>query len=100
MTSICHVQTRPSISPSVVSPKKYICAHVLTRSYLSDSYRGSLVFHSIITHTCQLPAPTLPAHLLSSSTCSPPYLSLSLSHLFQTRFNFLNCIFTQTATNW
>ncbi|VUZ49865.1 unnamed protein product [Hymenolepis diminuta] len=61
----------------LVSPKKYICAHVLTHSYPT-------------THPCQLPAPTLLAHPLSPSARSPPYLLLS--HSFQTRCGFLDCI--------
>ncbi|KAM3177775.1 hypothetical protein ACTXT7_003887 [Hymenolepis weldensis] len=66
----------------LVSPKKYICAHVLTRPYPSGSYKAIFVFHTITTHACQLPAPTLLAHLLSSSARSPlcQSLSLSLSH--------------------
>ncbi|VUZ49560.1 unnamed protein product, partial [Hymenolepis diminuta] len=64
-------------------------------------------------HVCQLPAPTLPVHLLTSSARSPLYLPLC--HSFQTRCGFLEYIFglinswcsvlqlllalTQTATN-
>ncbi|VUZ56468.1 unnamed protein product, partial [Hymenolepis diminuta] len=63
-------------------------------------------------HVCQLPAPTLPAHLLSAAVRSP----LSLCHPFQIRRGSLEYIFglinswysasqlllalTQTATNW
>ncbi|KAM3170930.1 hypothetical protein ACTXT7_017625, partial [Hymenolepis weldensis] len=58
---------------SLVSPKKHICAHVLARPYPSDSNKAIFVFHSITTHAGQLPAPTLPAHLLSSSLRSHLY---------------------------
>ncbi|VUZ57105.1 unnamed protein product [Hymenolepis diminuta] len=44
----------------------------------SDSYKAIFVFHTITMHAHQLPTPTLPAHLLSSSARSSPYLSLSL----------------------
>ncbi|KAM3185488.1 hypothetical protein ACTXT7_006255 [Hymenolepis weldensis] len=70
----------------LVSPKKHICAHVLTRPYLSDSYKAIFVYTSITTHACQLPAPTLPAHLSSSARSS---LYLPLCHSFQTRCGFL-----------
>ncbi|VUZ51633.1 unnamed protein product [Hymenolepis diminuta] len=84
-----------------ISPKKHICDHALARPYPK------------LTHAFQLPAPTLPAHLLSSSAHSPFYLSLC--HLFQTRCDFeyifdlinswcsaLQLLLTpsQTATNW
>ncbi|KAM3186656.1 hypothetical protein ACTXT7_003862 [Hymenolepis weldensis] len=69
----------PPFYNSLVSPKKYICAHVLTRPYPSDSYKAIFVFHSITMQTCHIPAATLPAHLLSSSAFSPLYLSLSLT---------------------
>ncbi|VUZ49867.1 unnamed protein product [Hymenolepis diminuta] len=74
----------------LVSPKKYICAHVLTHSYPSDPNKAIFVLHTITTHPCQLPAPTLLAHPLSPSARSPPYLLLS--HSFQTRCGFLDCI--------
>ncbi|VUZ40444.1 unnamed protein product [Hymenolepis diminuta] len=60
------------------SPKKHICAHILARPYPNDSHKAIFVFHSIITHACQLPAPRLPVHLLFSSVCSLLYLSLSI----------------------
>ncbi|KAM3183399.1 hypothetical protein ACTXT7_010435 [Hymenolepis weldensis] len=69
----------PSFYNRLVSPKKYICAHVLARPYPSDSNKAIFVFRPIITHACQLPVSTLPVHLLSSSARSPLYLSLSLS---------------------
>ncbi|KAM3178633.1 hypothetical protein ACTXT7_002189 [Hymenolepis weldensis] len=53
----------PSFYNLLVSPKKHICAHVLARPYP--------------THACLLPAPILPAHLLSTSASSP--LSLSVT---------------------
>ncbi|KAM3175465.1 hypothetical protein ACTXT7_008464 [Hymenolepis weldensis] len=71
----------------LVSHKKHICAYVLTRPHPSNSYKAIFDFHTITAHACQLPAPTLTAHLLSSSTRSSlspsPTLSLSLSHSLQ-----------------
>ncbi|KAM3175453.1 hypothetical protein ACTXT7_008481 [Hymenolepis weldensis] len=75
----------PLFCNRLVSPEKHICAHVLARPYPSDSYKALFVFHSITTHAGHLRAPTLPAHLLSSSARSPLSLSLSLS-LSLTRF--------------
>ncbi|VUZ40739.1 unnamed protein product [Hymenolepis diminuta] len=51
------------------------------------------IFHTRTTHACQLPVPTLPAHLLSSSARPPLSLSLSLCHSFQTRCYFFEYIF-------
>ncbi|VUZ57175.1 unnamed protein product [Hymenolepis diminuta] len=54
------------------------------------THKAIFVFHTKTTHARQLPTPTLPAHILSSSACSPP---LSLSHSFQTCCGFLDYIF-------
>ncbi|VUZ44855.1 unnamed protein product [Hymenolepis diminuta] len=78
------------------------------------AHKAAFVFHSIKTHTCQLPDPMLPAHLPSSSASSP--LSPFFCNSFQTRCGFLEYIFgltnswcsaprllqvlTQTATSW
>ncbi|VUZ43530.1 unnamed protein product, partial [Hymenolepis diminuta] len=51
----------------LVSYKKHFCAHVLALTYPSDSYKVIFVFRTKTTQTCQLPAPTLPVRLLSSS---------------------------------
>ncbi|VUZ42670.1 unnamed protein product [Hymenolepis diminuta] len=103
----------PPFHNSLVSHRKHIRAHALTRPYPSDSYKAVFVFHTRTTLAYQLPAPTLPVHFLSSSTRSA---SVSLCHSFQTRCGFLEYIFdlinswcsalqlllayTQTATNW
>ncbi|KAM3177860.1 hypothetical protein ACTXT7_003697 [Hymenolepis weldensis] len=76
--------TFPPFHNRLASPKKHICAHVLVRPYPSDSNKAIFVFHSITTHAGQLPAPTLPAHLLSSSTRSLLYLSHSLQSSLNT----------------
>ncbi|VUZ42643.1 unnamed protein product [Hymenolepis diminuta] len=68
----------PPFHNSLVSPKKYICAHVLARPYPSDSHKATFVLHSITTHACQLAVATFPSHLLHSSARSPLSLSLSL----------------------
>ncbi|VUZ51251.1 unnamed protein product [Hymenolepis diminuta] len=64
---------------SLVSPKKHICAHVLAHPYPSDPYKAIFVSHTI-THASPLLAPTLSAHLLSSSA-RPLFTSVSLSHV-------------------
>ncbi|VUZ51075.1 unnamed protein product [Hymenolepis diminuta] len=81
----------PPFYNRLVSPKKYICAHVLTRPYPNDSYKAVFIFHAITTRACQLPASTLPINLLSSTARSPLYLSLC--HPFQTRCSNLEYIF-------
>ncbi|VUZ45427.1 unnamed protein product, partial [Hymenolepis diminuta] len=67
----------PFFCNRLVSPKKHICAHVLTRPYLSDSCKAIFVFYSITAHACLLPVSSFIVHLLSSLARSP----LSLSHL-------------------
>ncbi|VUZ53016.1 unnamed protein product [Hymenolepis diminuta] len=39
----------PPFYNRLVSPKKYICTHVLARPYPSDSFKASLVSHSMTT---------------------------------------------------
>ncbi|KAM3179513.1 hypothetical protein ACTXT7_000402 [Hymenolepis weldensis] len=36
----------PPLYNGLVSPKRYICAHVLARPYPNDSYKAIFVFHS------------------------------------------------------
>ncbi|VUZ43316.1 unnamed protein product [Hymenolepis diminuta] len=101
----------PPFYNSLVSNKKHICTHSLSRPHPSGSYKAIFASHTR-THACQLRAPTLPAHHLSPSARSP----LSLCHSFQTRcgsleYNFgqinswcfaprLFLALTQTATSW
>ncbi|VUZ48478.1 unnamed protein product [Hymenolepis diminuta] len=73
----------------LVSPKS-TSALILSRRLTQVAYKVIFVFHTIATHVCQLPAPMLPAHLLTSSTRSPLYLPLC--HSFQTRCGFLEYI--------
>ncbi|VUZ52431.1 unnamed protein product [Hymenolepis diminuta] len=61
----------PPFYNCLASHKRHICSHVLARPHPT-------------THACQVPGPTLPAHLLSTSARSP--------HSFQTRFGFLEYI--------
>ncbi|VUZ55085.1 unnamed protein product, partial [Hymenolepis diminuta] len=68
----------PPFHSSLASQKRHIHVHALTRPYPSDSCKAIHVFHTRATHAGQLRTPTLPAHLLSSSECSPLYLSLLL----------------------
>ncbi|VUZ47401.1 unnamed protein product [Hymenolepis diminuta] len=68
----------PTLYNCLVSLKKYVCTHVFVRPYPNDSYK-TLFSTQKITHVCQLPAPTLPVHLLSSSVRSNLSLSLQSS---------------------
>ncbi|KAM3173637.1 hypothetical protein ACTXT7_012125, partial [Hymenolepis weldensis] len=61
------------------------------RAYRFDLFYKSLVSLKNITHTCQLPAPKPPSHLLSSS-------ALSLT-CFNPRFDFLEYILVY-FTSW
>ncbi|VUZ53146.1 unnamed protein product [Hymenolepis diminuta] len=81
MVPICHVLTHPSIYPlfynRFASPKKHICAQVLTHPYPSDSFKAPFFSHTITMHPGKLPASILTAHLL--------FLNIlpSLSHSLQ-----------------
>ncbi|VUZ42083.1 unnamed protein product [Hymenolepis diminuta] len=77
--SRCVHRSLPFFYNRLVSPKKYLCAPVLANPYPSGSYKAIFIFHSIITHACQLSAPMLLAHLLSSSAHCPLYLPFSLA---------------------
>ncbi|KAM3172378.1 hypothetical protein ACTXT7_014666 [Hymenolepis weldensis] len=71
----------PPFYSSLVSPKKHIYVHVLTRPYPSESYKAIFVFHPITTHGCQLPAPIASSSsplFLSTLPSLSPSLSLAL----------------------
>ncbi|VUZ51642.1 unnamed protein product [Hymenolepis diminuta] len=73
-----HTHRFPSFYNSLISPKKYIYA-LLACPYPNDSHKAVFVFHSKMTHTCQLPAPTLPLSISLSLSLSP-YLSITRSN--------------------
>ncbi|VUZ55066.1 unnamed protein product [Hymenolepis diminuta] len=54
---------------------------MFSRVLTQVTHKAIFVFHTTVTHADQLRSPTLPAHLLSSSACSPLYLSPSHTHL-------------------
>ncbi|VUZ40880.1 unnamed protein product, partial [Hymenolepis diminuta] len=90
---------------------KYIYTHFLAHPYPSDSYKVVFVFYTRTAHACQLPVPTLPAHLLSSSARSSLPLSAIRFKLVMialiTNFGLINSwssalqllALTQAATN-